>query len=71
MSFYDLLTSAIEKTGITAAELSRRTGFHQSFFSNLKSGYCKDVTWEKALIIIEALGMTPSDFVSLVEEDDE
>lgn len=71
MSFYDLLSIAIEKTGITAAELSRRTGFHQSFFSSLKSGYCKDVTWERALIIIEALGMTPSEFASLEEEDDE
>lgn len=68
MSFYELLAASMERTGITAAELSRRTGLSQSYFSNLKNGNAKDVTWEKALLIIESLGMKPSEFLKLGEE---
>ena len=68
MSFYELLAVSMERTGITAAELSRRTGLSQSYFSNLKKGSAKDVTWEKALLIINALGMKPSEFLSLGDE---
>lgn len=71
MTFYDLFVIALKKKGVTAAEIARRTGYHQSYFTNLKKGECRDVTWERALKIIEALGMTPSEFLALGEERDE
>lgn len=61
----------MRKTGISAAELSRKTGLYQSYFTHLKTGDAKDVTWERALKIIDALGMTPSEFAALEDEDDE
>ena len=69
MSFYGKLKIALEKNGMTAAELSRRSGVSQTYISNLKVGVAKDVTWERALILIDALGMTPSEFASLEDED--
>lgn len=71
MSFYKKLVTAMKITGITAAELSRKTGLYQSYFSSLKKGDCKDVTWERALQIIKALGMTPSEFADLAEDEGE
>ena len=65
MSFYELLEIAMEKTNISASELARRTGYHRSYFTKLKKGDAKDVTWERALVIIAALDMTPSDFAAL------
>lgn len=71
MSFYESLCAAMKLKGISASELSRRTGLYQSYFSKLKRGDASDVTWEKALKIIEALGMTPSEFAALEEKEDE
>ena len=71
MTFYENLRIALEKKGMTAAELSRRSGVSQTYISNLKVGVAKDVTWEKALLLINGLGMTPSEFASLGEESDE
>lgn len=71
MSFYKKLVVAMRLKGISAAELSRRTGLYESFFSNMKRGDKKDVTWERALKIIDALGMTPSEFAALGEDDSE
>jgi transcriptional regulator with XRE-family HTH domain len=71
MTFYENLEKALRKRGFTAAELSRRSGVSQTYISNLKVGVAKDVTWEKALKIIEALGMTPSEFAALEEKEDE
>ena len=65
MKFYDTLELIMAEKGITAAELAKRTGFHKSYFSKLKSGHTKDVTWEKALVIIDALGMTPDEFYEM------
>ena len=65
MTFYETLALAMEQRGIRAADISRKTGIYQSYFSNLKNGEAKDVTWEKALLIIDALGMTPSEFYEL------
>ena len=71
MTFYKNLEIALRKRRLTAAELSRRSGISQTYISNLKVGVAKDVTWEKALKIIEALGMTPSEFAALGEKEDE
>lgn len=69
MTFYETLSIAMETKGLTPAELSARTGIHQSYFSKLKSGHTKDVTWEKALLIIAALEMTPDEFTHLQNEN--
>ena len=62
MTFYETLACVLQEKGMTAAELSAKTGIGQPYFSRLKSGKTKDVTWEKALVIIAALEMTPSEF---------
>lgn len=78
MTFYETLAYVLDEKGVSPAELSAKTGIHQSYFSKLKSGHTKDVTWEKALKIISALDMTPNDFnnisyhvISLEDEDGE
>ena len=65
MTFYEALCKALEDREMTTSELSAKTGIYQSYFSKLKSGHMKDVTWEKALSIIDALGMTPDEFYAL------
>ena len=67
MTFYETLELAMQKKGMKAVDLCEKTGLHSSYFSKLKSGYMKDVTWEKALVIIDALGMTPDEFQALAE----
>lgn len=62
MTFYETLSYVLETKGITPAEISAKTGINQSYFSKLKSGHMKDVTWDKALKIIAALEMTPNEF---------
>lgn len=70
MTFYETLATVMKRRGITAAEISAKTGIHQSYFSKLKSGHTKDVTWEKAVTIIAALGMSPSEFYELSKSDE-
>jgi len=65
MNFYETLEQIMDEKGITAAELARMTGLQKSYFSKLKTRYTKDVTWEKAIVIISALGMTPDEFYRL------
>jgi DNA-binding Xre family transcriptional regulator len=62
VTFYEALAHVLNEKGMSPAELSEKTGINQSYFSKLKSGHTKDVTWEKALVIISALDMTPDDF---------
>lgn len=62
MTFYETLSYVLEEKGISPAEISAKTGINQSYFSKLKSGHMKDVTWDKALKIIAALEMTPNEF---------
>ncbi len=69
MRFYEALEIALEKKGMKAADICAATGIHSSYFSKLKSGHTKDVTWEKALLIINALGMTPDEFYELQRSD--
>ena len=62
MTFYETLAFILDEKGIKPADLSAKSGIDQSYFSKLKSGHTKDVTWEKALKIIDALDMTPNEF---------
>ena len=65
MSFYVTLEYVMNEKGITAAELARRTGLYRSFFTNMKKGRAKMPSWENAVKIIHALGMTLDEFVEL------
>lgn len=71
MTFYKALEKAMEIKHVNAAELSKRTGLYQSYFSKLKTGEAKDATWEKAILIVHALGMTLDEFSALANEDSE
>ena len=70
MTFYETLRMAMDAKGIGFPELCQKAGIYPSYFSKLKSGHMKDVTWEKALDIISALGMTPNEFYELQISDD-
>ena len=65
MTFYETLRRAMDMKNVTFLELCERTGLYPSYFSKLKSGHMRDVTWEKALEIIAALEMTPDEFRDL------
>ena len=65
MDFYETLERAMRERQVTAAELSRKTGLYKSYFSDLKAKRAKDVSWNNALLIIDALGMTPDEFYEL------
>lgn len=65
MEFYKALAYVMDEKGITAAELSRRTGLYRSFFTNMKKGRAKTPSFENAVNIIHALGMTLDEFVEL------
>lgn len=62
VTFYETMKRVMDERGIKPADLCERTGLYPSFFSKLKSGHTKDVTWDRALLIIDALGMTPDEF---------
>lgn len=65
MGFYETLEHVMLVKGITPAELSRAIGVRQSYFTELKKGRAKDVTWTRAKQIIAALDMTVSEFAAL------
>ena len=62
MSFYETLALVMQEKGINAAYVSAKSGISRSYFSKLKSGRIKDVTWGKALLILEAIGISPDEF---------
>jgi len=69
MTFYDALTIAMDERGMEMPELCEKTGFYASYFSKLKSGHIKDVTWQKALVICDALGITPDQLMEIQLRD--
>lgn len=48
-----------------AVTLSERSGVSTPYISKVRSGKTKDPSWSKALALISALGMTPSEFGEL------
>lgn len=65
MNFYEALVECMDARGVSFTDLCERTGYYPSYFSKLKSGHAKDVTWERAVAIITALGMTPAEFLDV------
>ena len=70
MGFYVTLEKIMRERGITAAELSRKTGLYQSTFTEMKKGRAKSPKWETALLIIDALGMTPDEFAERQRQEE-
>lgn len=69
MTFYEALETAMNLKGLRPVDIALRAGVSQSYLSNLKSGHQKSVDWEKALAIIDALGMTPNEFYEIYASD--
>jgi len=69
MTFYEALVLVMNEKNMTASDICAKTGIHPSYFSKLKSGHTKDVTWEKALLIIDALEITPDEFSAVQKSD--
>ena len=64
MTYYETLKSFLDEKGITAAELSRRTGLAKSLVTELKQGRSNGVTWENGILICDALGVSLDEFAS-------
>lgn len=70
MTFYETYERARRAAGMTDSEVCEKAGIYPAYISKLKSGHMHDATWEKALAIIAALGMTPDEFQSYSNGDD-
>lgn len=70
MTFYETLEIAMNKRGMRPVDICKKTGFNPTYFTHLKTGHIKSVTWERALMIIAALDMTPNEFLALQNGDD-
>lgn len=69
MSFAKALDRALKIKGLKPADIVS-DDVSASYISKLLLGRIADPTWQKALIMIKALGMTPSEFRSLEIEYD-
>lgn len=65
LSFYEALEIAMAEKGMKPSQVCAVAGMHQSYISKLKSGAMKHVEWDKAVALILALGMTPSEFYEI------
>ena len=69
MTFYAALEIAMREKQMKASEVCAKAGLYESYLSKLKNGRMKSVEWDKALAIIEALGMTPNEFREIQMRD--
>lgn len=69
MSFAKALDRALKNKGLKPADIVS-DDVSASYISKLLLGRIADPTWQKALIMIKALGMTPSEFRALEIEYD-
>lgn len=69
MSFAKALDRALKIKGLKPADIVS-DDVSASYISKLLLGRIADPTWQKALTMIKALGMTPSEFRSLEIEYD-
>lgn len=65
MTFYETLDIVMREKRLKPADICAKTGISSSYFTKLKKGDMRDVTWDKALLIIAALDMTPDEFKML------
>ena len=64
MSFGKTLKRVLDERGLRAIALADES-LSTQYLSKLITGRTKSPTWDKALNIIEKLGMTPSEFRSI------
>ena len=69
MNFFEALDRCMKERGMRYSELAKRTGLYPAYFSKLKRGQARDVTWERALVIIDAIDMTPDEFVAVMRSE--
>lgn len=69
MTFADALNIKMAEKNLTPTELAKMSGVSRSYLSKLIHGAMQDPTWTKAVAIITALGMKPSEFLALMESD--
>ncbi len=68
-NFSETLVQVMEERGIKAVELSAKSGVSQSYISKLAHNKFADPTFVKACQLIDALGMTPDEFLAKQRED--
>lgn len=68
MSFRNALNAALDLKKLKPADIANDT-VNASYISKLQNGRVKDPTWQKALAIIESLGMDPDEFRRLEIEN--
>ena len=70
MTFGDMLSFLMSEQGITAAELSRRSGVPQSTITEMLKGRTREPSFSRANRLARALGVSLDRFVELTESDD-
>ena len=71
MTYGEVLSYYIEKTGIKPAELARRINVSRGQISDLVSGRTKDPSLSRAKAIADALGVTLQEMADLMDMDKE
>lgn len=61
VSFGKTLKRVLDERGLRAIDLADES-LSAQYLSKLITGRTKSPTWEKALIIVDKLGMTPTEF---------
>ena len=64
MAFSEALGAAMKIKGLRAVNIASDLA-DEPYLSRLLKGKVKEPTWQRALAIIEALGMTPDEFREL------
>lgn len=69
MTFGEAMADVMAKYGLTATQVSDRSGVSKPYISKLMNGKVKEPTWPKACAIIDALGLTTDEFRELVDDE--
>lgn len=65
LTFGETVKLALRLKGLTASQLSEKSGVQQSYLSRVINGKLLDPTWSKARAIIDALDMSTDEFRGL------
>lgn len=71
MTFGQTLSKVMAEKGIDAVTLSQLSGVNTPYISKLRKGKILDPTFTKAVALIIALGMTPTEFYELSQVESE
>ena len=65
MTFAEALRAAMKQKDLKQVDICRATGLSDAYVSMLVGGKIDDPKWSKAVIIIQALGLTLDEFSQL------